>query len=188
MKTSLGAKTLLYPTPVLLIGTYDDGGRPNIMTCAWGGICCSEPPCMAVSLREATYSYGSLVRSGAFTISLPSAAQVKEADYVGMQSGRNTDKFAELGLTATKAEKVDAPYVEECPVVIECRLTHTIPLGLHTLFVGEVMDVKADETVLNSRGCVDVDKMRPFAFDPGNGEYIGLEGVLGKAFSIGDQR
>ena len=103
MKRSLGAKTLLYPTPVLVVGTYDKNGRPNVMTAAWGGICCSRPPCVTVSLREATYSHGNIVARKAFTISIPSEDQVKHADYFGMVCGRNVDKFAESGLTPVKS-------------------------------------------------------------------------------------
>ena len=84
MKKSLGAKTILYPTPVFIVGTYDKEGKPNVMTAAWGGIACSVPPCVAVSLRKPTYSYGSIVEQKAFTISLPSEDYVKEADYFGM--------------------------------------------------------------------------------------------------------
>ena len=88
MKKSLGAKTILYPTPVLGVGTYDLHGKPNVMTAAWGGICCSTPPCVAVSLRKATYSYQNIVHRKAFTISLPSEQYVKDADYFGIASGR----------------------------------------------------------------------------------------------------
>ena len=147
MKKSLGAKTILYPTPVLVVGTYDDR-KPNVMTVAWGGICCSVPPCVAVSLRKATYSYGNIVRRKAFTVSVPSERHVKEADYFGIASGRNEDKFAATGLTPVRSELVDAPYVKEFPLMLECRLVHTFELGLHTQFVGEILDVKIDEEVL----------------------------------------
>ncbi len=100
MKKSLGAKTILYPTPVLVVGTYDLQGKPNVMTAAWGGICCSEPPCVAVSLRKATYSYHNIVHRKAFTVSVPSERYVKDADYFGIVSGRTDDKFAAAELTA----------------------------------------------------------------------------------------
>ncbi len=116
MKQSLGAKTLLFPAPVLLVGTYDHQGRPNLMNAAWGGICCSQPPCVAVSLRKATYSYAGIVENKAFTIGIPSEAQMKEADYVGTVSGRDTDKFAETGFTPVKSDLVDAPYAAESPL------------------------------------------------------------------------
>ena len=111
MKKSLGAKTLLYPTPVLVVGTYDKAGTPNAAVVAWGGICCSTPPCVAISLRKATYSYGNIVERKAFTISIPSESHARDADYFGMASGRNGNKFVATGLTPIKSELVDAPYV-----------------------------------------------------------------------------
>jgi flavin reductase (DIM6/NTAB) family NADH-FMN oxidoreductase RutF len=108
MKQSLGTKTLLYPTPVLVVGTYDADGRANVMTAAWGGIACSKPPCVSVSLRAATASHGNSVARKAFTISLPSREQAAAADYFGLVSGRKLDKFAATGLTPVKAEFVDA--------------------------------------------------------------------------------
>jgi flavin reductase (DIM6/NTAB) family NADH-FMN oxidoreductase RutF len=90
---SLGPKTLLYPTPVLLVGTYDADGRPNIMTAAWGGICSSKPPCVTVSLRKATHSYAGILANQGYTLSVPSRRFVREADYAGLYSGRDEDKF-----------------------------------------------------------------------------------------------
>ena len=103
MKKSLGPGTWLYPTPVFVVGTYDAAGKPNVMTVAWGGICCSKPPCVAISVRKATYTYGNLMERRAFTISLPSEDQVVPADYFGVASGRDTDKFAAAGLTPVRA-------------------------------------------------------------------------------------
>ena len=94
MKKSLGAKTLIYPTPVWVVGTYDNEGKPNVMTAAWGGVCCSQPPCVGVSLRKATYSFGSIMERKAFTVNVPSDAHVREADYFGIASGRDSDKFS----------------------------------------------------------------------------------------------
>jgi flavin reductase (DIM6/NTAB) family NADH-FMN oxidoreductase RutF len=161
MKKSLGAKTLAYPTPVWLVGTYDAEGRPNIMTAAWAGICCSSPPSVAVSLRKATYSYGNIVAKQSFTINIPSEALVKEADYVGMASGRDLDKFARVKFTPVESDLVDAPYVAECPLVLECKLIHTLEIGLHTQFVGEILDVKADQEVLGERDCRTSKKSSP---------------------------
>ena len=104
---------VITPTPVFIVGTYDSDGKPNVMTAAWGGISCSVPPCVAVSLRKATYTYGCVVEQKAFTISLPSEDYVKEADYFGMVSGRDVDKFAATGLTPVKGDLVNAPYVDE---------------------------------------------------------------------------
>ena len=186
MKRSLGAVTLVYPTPVFVVGTYDEDGKPNVMTASWAGICCSQPPCVAVSLRKATYTHGNIVRRKAFTISIPSQDHVKQADYFGLVSGVTNDKFAETGLTPVKSDLVDAPYVKEFALIVECRLAHTFELGLHTQFVGEVLDVKADDTVMTG-GSVDIKKVRPLTFTPNTQEYYGVGEFIGKAFSIGER-
>ena len=187
MKKSLGAQTLVFPTPTWIVGTYDKDNRPNAMTAAWGGICCSDPPCIAVSLRKATYSYGSLMERRAFTVSVPSESHVKEADYFGLVSGRDTDKFSATGLTPVRSELVDAPYVEEFPMVLECKVLHVFELGLHTQFVGEIMDVKVDEAVLGREGHPEIEKVRPILFSPGDRMYHGVGGSLGHAFAIGKE-
>ena len=185
MKTSLGAKTILYPCPVLIIGSYDADGNPNIMNVAWGGICCSKPPCVNISLRKATYTYGNIMLRQAFTVNIPSTDHVREADYVGLYTGAEEDKFAALGLTPLKSELVDAPLVRDFPLNLECRVVHTAELGLHTLFVGEIMDVKADESILAEDGKPDVEKLRPFLYAVDNRSYRSFGGEIGTAFSIG---
>lgn len=182
MKTSLGAKTLAVPSPVWVVGTYDKDGRPNFMTAAWGGICCSRPPCIYVSLREATYSHGSIVARGVYTVSVPGEEYWREADYMGVASGRDTDKVADTGLTAVESAVVDAPYVEEFPVVLECRVKETVSLGLHTMFVGEIVDVKADEDVLTD-GAPDTQKIRPLLFGSGDRGYHTVGPRIGDAFT-----
>ena len=185
MKKSFGAKTLVFPTPVWVVGTYDKDGKPNVMSAAWGGICCSRPPCVAVSLRKATYTYGNIVGRKAFTISVPSEAHAREADYIGIVSGKNADKFAAAGLTPVRSILVDAPYVGEFPLVLECRLLHTLEIGLHTQFVGEILDVKAEESVLGEKGLPDIEKVRPILFDPEINTYHWVGKRLGRAYSIG---
>jgi flavin reductase (DIM6/NTAB) family NADH-FMN oxidoreductase RutF len=185
MKKSIGANTIVYPTPVLAVGTYDRGGRPNAMICAWGGICCSSPPCVAISLRSATYTYSNIRETGAFTISIPSESQAREADYLGSVSGRSEDKFARTGLTPVKSELVNAPYVKEFPLVLECKVIHTTEIGLHTQFIGEILDVKVDEGCLSESGQPQVEKIKPFCYAPNASAYYGLGAYLGQAFSIG---
>ena len=187
MKKSLGAKTLVYPTPVFAIGTYDANGKANAMTASWCGICCSVPPCVSVSLRKATYTYGNIVQQKAFTVSIPSQNRMKEADYLGLASGRNEDKFQKTGLTPVRSQLVNAPYIEEFPLILECKLIHSIELGLHTLFVGEILDVKADESVLGHDGLLQVEKLGALAFDPDTRRYFGTGPCVGTAFSIGQE-
>jgi flavin reductase (DIM6/NTAB) family NADH-FMN oxidoreductase RutF len=183
MKKSVGAKVVSMATPAWVVGSYDAEGRPNAMTVAWGGICCSEPPCVNVSLRKATYSYASILKREAFTVSIPSERYARETDYLGLASGRDADKFSVAGLTPTRAEHVDAPYVEEFPMVLECRLVRHLELGLHTLFVGQVADVKVDEGVIGERGLPEGRRLKPFVCCPE--AYYALGGLLGQHHSIG---
>jgi flavin reductase (DIM6/NTAB) family NADH-FMN oxidoreductase RutF len=185
MKQSLGAGTLVGATMVWVIGTYDGEGKPNIMTAAWGGVCCSDPPCVGVSLRKATYTHGAIVERKAFTVNIPSAGHVKEVDYVGIASGRDTDKWAVTGLTPEAGEHVDAPYVAEFPLVLECRLVHTLELGLHTHFIGQIVDVKAEGSVLGKDGSIDIDRVEPFFYITGRRTYHRIGPYLGRAHSIG---
>lgn len=185
MKKSLGAKTLLYPAPVLVVGSYDKEGRANVMTASWGGICCSSPPCIAVSLRKVTFSYGNVMERQAFTINVPSEDYLKQADYFGTVSGKSEDKFAVSGLTPVKGEFVDAPYIKEFPLVIECKVLKTVEIGIHTQFIGEIMDVRADESVIDAEGSPDIEKLKPAIFTPESRGYYGVGKYLGKAFSIG---
>jgi flavin reductase (DIM6/NTAB) family NADH-FMN oxidoreductase RutF len=185
MKKSFGAKTLIYPTPVWCVGSYDTNGKPNVMTIAWGGICCSEPPCVTISLRKATYTYGNIMARQAYTISVPSERYVREADYFGLATGREVDKFEETGLTPVRSELVDAPYVGEFPMILECRVIHHYEIGLHTHFVGEIMDVKIEEEMLTDKGRPDVEKISPIVFCPDIGRYHSVGGFVGKAFKIG---
>ena len=186
MKKSLGARTLAYVTPVWIVGTYDKDGKPNVMVASWAGICCSKPPCISVSLRKATYTYGNIMERKAFTINVPSEKYVEEADYFGIVSGRKVDKFKATKLTSVKSGLVDAPYVKEFPLILECKLLNAFEIGLHTQFIGEIMDVKAEENVLGEDGLPDIQKVKPFIFSPEIHAYHGVGKYLGKAFSIGN--
>ncbi len=186
MKVSIGAKTVLHPHPVLIVGSFDAGGKPNLAAVAWGGICCSKPPAVGVSLREATKTFHNIKHAGAFTVNIPSEAHVRAADFCGVASGKDTDKFEKAGLTPVKSEVVNAPYVGEFPFILECRLLRAVEIGLHTQFIGEIMDVKADEEVLGENGLPDIEKVRPLVYATGNKQYFGVSGPLGKAFTTKD--
>ncbi len=186
MKQSLGSKTLAYPAPVWCVGSYDKNNAPNVMTAAWGGICCSKPPCVTVSLRKATYTYKNIMAKKAYTISIPSEKYAKEADYFGIASGKDVNKFEASGLTPAKGDKVDAPYVAEFPVILECKMIHSHEIGLHTLFIGEILDVKADKNVLDGeKGVPDMEKVKPIIFGPEIRTYHGVGPRLGLAFNLG---
>ncbi len=185
MKNSIGAKTIIYPTPVLLVGTYDKNFKPNVMAAAWGGISCSDPPCVSISIREATYTHGNITNQEAFTLSIPSQKQAEEADYFGIVSGRDVDKFSSTELTPVKSELVNAPYIDESPLILECKLVNTLELGLHTQFTGEILDVKVDPELTDAHGNPDIKKVKPILYDPSNPAYYNIGELVGKAFNIG---
>ena len=187
MKKSIGAKTIVFPTPVFIVGTYDKVGKPNAMTVAWGGICCSSPPCVAISLRKATYTYGNLMEHKAFTVNIPPETHVEEADYFGMVSGRDKDKFSVTGLSPIKSDLVNAPYIKEFPLALECKVIHDFEIGLHTQFIGEILDIKADESVLGEKGLPDINKVNPILFDPSHRNYYEIGAFLANGFSVGKE-
>lgn len=182
MKKSIGAKLAFSPLPTLVIGTYNADREPNVMTASFGGIVSAIPPTLGISIRKATLTYENISRSKVFTISIPSEHYIKEMDYFGMTTGKNNAKFLDTGLTATKGTFVDAPYVEEFPINIECKLIKTIELGSHIQFIGEIVEVK--ETV-NEKGNSDIAEMKPISFVGSDNSYYGLGVKLGNAFSIG---
>ena len=185
MKQSLGPKSLGFPAPVVLVGSYDRHGTPNIMTAAWVGICCSSPPCVSVALRRATLTYQNITDRKGFTINTPGVRYLKQVDYAGVISGAHENKFVSTGLTPVHSDLVDAPYVDECPLVLECKLVQAIELGLHTQFIGEVVDVKADSGILDPADIPDLKKLGPILYAPGMRTYFALGESLGKAHVVG---
>jgi len=155
------------------------------MTAAWGGICCSKPPCVTVSLRKATYSYGNILANKAYAINIPSEKYVKESDCFGLASGKTKDKFSATGLTPINSDLVKAPYIKEFPFILECTLLHTFEIGLHTQFIGEIVDVKVDESVMDANGNPDIEKVKPIIFSLSSKTYHGVGKKIGDAWSIG---
>jgi flavin reductase (DIM6/NTAB) family NADH-FMN oxidoreductase RutF len=184
-KRSIGPQTTVGIHPVLLVGCYDAAGRPNAMTVAWGGICSSKPPAVAVSVRPERHTHAGISARRAFTVSVPSVDRVGEADLFGIASGRDLDKFAATGLTPVRAEHVDAPYVGECPLVLECRLIATVELGAHTQYVGEIVDAKIDADCFGGNGKPDLARLRPFLYDTFGFGYHAVGERVGDAFAAG---
>lgn len=183
MKKTINKKTLLYVHPVFIVGSYDDKGAPNIMAASWGGICCSQPPCVTVSLRKATHSYWNIMKNKAYTLNIPSASQVKEADYAGIYSGKDENKFESLGLTPVHSKIVNAPYVEEFPMNMICKVIHTYEIGLHTQFIGEVVESYASEEYLGENGLPDVARIDPFIYDSSSRGYFRVGEKILDAYS-----
>ena len=186
MRKNIGPALGVYPTPVVLVGTYDENGRPNIATLAWVGVCCSEPPSVQISLRKSRHTHKAILERRAFSVNVPSAQYVAETDYCGIASGKNADKFETAALTPIRGELLEVPLVAEFPISMECRLTHTLELGSHDLFVGEILACWADETAIREGNRLDASAIRPLAYMPEFGsQYHELGRALGAGFNAG---
>jgi flavin reductase (DIM6/NTAB) family NADH-FMN oxidoreductase RutF len=186
MKRSVAAPGLLFPNPVMVVGTYDKQGVPNAATLAWGGVASSGPESVSIAVRPSRYTYEALQRSKAFTINLPSVSYAAEADFFGLVSGRDVRKFEVTGLTPVRGDHVDAPFILEFPYSLECAVTHTLDLSAHTLFIGEIKDVKVDESLLdNEQGAILWEKAHILTADSGLRAYRAPGERVGEAYTIG---
>lgn len=173
-KRSLGVKNLVFPEPAMVIGSYDKEGKANIMTAAWFGVANSRPLKVSVSLRPATYSYHCIMASQAFTVNVPDSSLISYVRFAGKYSGKDLNKFIETGLTPVRSEYVNAPYVKEFPIVLECKVTEFHDLGSHRQFIGQVVDTKIDERLLDEEGKVNMDLFKPIVYGQGQ-YYSGLD-------------
>ncbi len=182
MRKNFGAKAILYPMPVLIIGTYDENGKPNAMNAAWGGI--SEETEISVCVSDTHKTAENVIKKGAFTVSFADRKNLIAADYVGIVSGnKEPDKIAKCGWTAEKSEFVDAPLFKELPVALECKL---ISYDKDTCrLVGKIVNVCADESVLGDDDKISLDKFSPLTYDPVHHTYRVLGEIAGNAFCDG---
>lgn len=181
MRKNLGAKPILYPMPVLIIGSYDENRIPNAMNAAWGGI--SEETEISICISEDHKTTENILRRGAFTVSVADKENVAAADYVGIISGNDVQNKIEVcGWTVTPAQFVDAPIINELPMTLECKL---ISYDSNTCrLVGEIMNVCVDEKILGIDGKISLDKFHPITYDPVHHTYREIGKVVGKSFSI----
>ncbi|MFO7890530.1 MAG: flavin reductase [bacterium] len=180
-KISLGPQ-IMVPTMVWMIGSYDTLEKANMMTAAWVGVSCSRPRCVTISLRKATYTYGNIMANQAYTVNIPSKKHLKAVKYFGSVSGRDVDKLAEMGYTAVPGDSVNAPYLKESAISLECKVLHTLEVGLHTMFIGEIRDVKADPSVLDENKRLKAEALQPVFFNPSTGQLYQLGKSLSPAF------
>lgn len=182
MRKDFGARTWLYPMPVLIVGTYDAEGRPDVMTAAWGGIHDTNQIGVCIATERKTAE--NLKLRKCFTVSIGDAAHAAECDYVGIVSANeDPDKVAKAGFHAEKAKHVDAPVIRELPMTLECRLVSYDDRTGCT--VGDIVNVSADESILDEKGNIDPAKFTPLCFDQINNTYLKMEGVVGQAFRDG---
>lgn len=175
--------TQLAPVPPALVATGGSGFANNILTVAWTGIVCSDPPMLSIGVRPERFSIRALRETGEFTVNLPSVALAETADWCGVNSGRDHDKFAERGLTALPASRIGAPIIGECPLSLECRTKQTLELGAHHLFLAEILAVQVSEEFMNPDGSLDLEKANLLAY--AHGHYYSLGREIGRfGFSV----
>ena len=181
MRKDFGAKCWLYPMPVFIVGSYDENGVPNAMNAAWGGM--YDTNLVMVCLADDHKTTENIKKSSAFTVSFATADTVAACDYVGLVSANDTpDKFARAGFHATKSSHVNAPLIDELPVSVECKL---LKFNEDGICIGEIVNITADESVLDENGKIDPEKLDPICYDSVNHTYRRLGDVVGKAFSDG---
>lgn len=183
-KTIWPGSTQLAPNPAVLIGTGDGKRLPwDVMTAAWAGTLCSDPPMVGIAVRPSRFTYHQIETLKAFTVNVPTADQAETVDYCGVISGRDTDKFSTRGLTALPASKITAPVVAECPLALECAVRQRLELGSHVVYIGEVLAVQVTTDLIDDKGHLDLQKANLLAY--AHGHYYSLGEELGHfGFSV----
>lgn len=177
MKETWKPGNMLYPLPAVMVSVTDGQGNDNIITVAWTGTICTNPPMVYISVRPSRYSYKMLKKTGEFVINLTTEELAFATDYCGVRSGRDVDKFKEAHLTKEPAQFVKAPMIKESPVSIECRVTEVKELGSHHMFLAEVLAVHAQQEYIDKNNKFQLNKAKPIVYS--HGEYWGTGKSLG---------
>lgn len=178
MKENWKPGTLIYPLPAVLVSCGETPDQYNILTIAWTGTVCTDPPMCYISVRPERHSHEIIRRTGEFVINLTTEELARATDWCGVRSGRDYDKFHEMGLTPAPATIVQAPIIAEAPLSIECRVRQIIPLGSHDMFLAEVVNIQADSCYIDpTSGKLDLERARPIVYS--HGEYFALGQMLG---------
>ena len=178
---------MLYPVPAVMVSCARAGERPNIITVAWAGTVCSDPAMVSISVRPSRYSHGILCETGEFVINLVTRELAYGADYCGVASGRDVDKFQKLKLTPLPAKHIAAPGIAESPVNIECRVKERIPLGSHDMFLAELLGVTIEDSYLNEKNKFELNNAGLVSYS--HGEYFVLGERIGKfGYSVEKKR
>ena len=187
MKKLLKLRAVVSPTPAIIAAAYDENGKADACTLAFYTPTSHKPPCLTIAINATAKrkTLKSILGSGAFTIGYPSIEQAAEAEWIGMASGYEHDKIAEVGWTVAKAEKVNAPVINELKLVIECKVVNTVTIGSHVQITGEVVNIQADESILDERGKYDLAKLNPIIYDEEQFAYRTVGGKTADAFKCG---
>lgn len=169
--------TMLNPVPVVMVSCRDKAGKDNIITIAWAGTICSDPPMLSISIRPERHSYNIIKESQEFVVNLTTEKLTYKTDFCGVKSGKDTDKFKSTKLTPVEASKVNAPLIEESPVNIECKVKQIIPLGSHDMFLAEIVAVHVDEKLIDKNGRLCMEKAKLICYS--HGQYYNFKDVIG---------
>ena len=168
---------MLYPLPAVLVSVRDRDGSDNLLTIAWSGTVCTNPPMLYISVRPERHSYEMIRRTGEFTVNLTTSEMAGATDYCGVRSGRDHNKWEETGLTKLPAKRIKAPLIGESPVNIECMVRQELPLGSHTMFLAEVVHVSVDDRYMDEKGAFHLEQAHPLVYS--HGRYHDLGRLLG---------
>jgi flavin reductase (DIM6/NTAB) family NADH-FMN oxidoreductase RutF len=177
-KKELKAQTLLIPLPAAMVSCQWGSRKPNIITCSWIGILCSEPPMIGVGIRKSRFSHQIILESMEFGVNITIENLLEQTDFCGTYSGRDVDKFKEANLTPFKGKKISAPLIKECPINLECLVRQVIELGSHDFFIAEIVSTYMDEEYLDEKEKPNIAKLKPLVYCTKAQEYWGLSKKL----------
>ena len=178
-KREIDPTVIFFPTPVVLVTCQGLKTKPNIITIAWTGVVSSMPPMIGIAIQPIRYSHGLIRESGEFGLNIPNKNLLRAIDYCGFVSGKSIDKFSNTGLTPMTARKITPPLIKECPVNLECVVKNFIALGMHDLFIGEIVSVHLDEGVLDDKGKLDSSRLNPVTYFSQPADYWSLGNRIG---------
>ena len=186
-KKELKMRAVVAPTETVIVSAYDTEGKVDACTLAFYMVSSHVPPCVTIGINatQKRKTLKDMLETRAFVLGFPSVQQVKEADYLGVESGYHTDKLGNIGFTTSPAQSVHAPIINELPLSLECEIVHTVTVGSHMQVTGEVKRIIAEESILNEKGRVVLEKLRPIIYDEEEGVYLGIGDKVADAFRTG---
>ncbi len=187
VKKELKLHAIVAPTETVIVSAYDETGKADACTLAFYMVSSHIPPCVTIAINatQKRKTLKDLLETKAFVLGFPSADQVKEADYLGVESGYQADKIKNAGFTVNEGQAVHAPIINELPLSLECEVVHTVTVGSHMQVTGEVKRILADEEILNDQGKVVLEKLRPIIYDEEQVRYLAVGEKIADAFKTG---
>lgn len=186
-KKELKLHAVVSPTETVIVSAFDENGKAEACTLAFYMVSSHIPPCVTIAINatQRRKTLVAMLQTKAFVLGIPGIAQVKEADYLGVESGYNTDKLANIGYSTSKAKTVHAPIINELPLSLECEIVHTVTVGSHMQVTGEVKRIIADENILTDKDRIDLSKLKPIIYDEEQVQYLSVGGKIADAFRTG---